>query len=165
LSWFDLLIEKHRANGLLIDTNLLLLYLIGRTNKSRIPLFKRTQRYTVEDFDLLKLLLSQFETLITTPHVLTEVSNLSSLQEPELSRLRTLFKETTEHTLELYDESRHVMSDRAFNRLGLADAAIATVCRRSLLVLTDDLELYHALTIRGVDAINFNHIRTYFWHR
>jgi hypothetical protein len=35
------LINKHRGSGLLVDTNLLLLYLIGRTNKNRILNFKR----------------------------------------------------------------------------------------------------------------------------
>jgi len=158
----DQLIEKHRASGLLIDTNLLLLYLVGKTNKNRIQAFKRTRQYSVQDFDLLEILISQFTTLITTPHLLTELSNLAALQGPELSRLRTLFKETVEQTQEFYDESRRIVSDAAFSRLGLADAAIATLCRRSLLVLTDDLELYHALTTRGFDAINFNHIRTYF---
>ncbi len=101
--------------------------------------------------------------LITTPHLLTELSDLATLHGSERSRLNTLFKEIVEQTLEFYDESRHIVSDAAFNRLGLADAAIATLCRRSLLVLTDDLELYHGLTTRGFDAINFNHIRTYFW--
>lgn len=163
MSLFDQLIEKHRANGLLIDTNLLLLYLIGRTNKSRIQTFKRTQQYTVEDFELLEILISQFTALITTPHLLTELSNLATLQGPELLKLRSVFKETVEQTHEFYDESRHIVSDAAFNRLGLADAAIATLCRRSLLVLTDDLELYHSLTTCGFDAINFNHIRTFFW--
>jgi uncharacterized protein YaiI (UPF0178 family) len=75
--------------------------------------------------------------------------------------LIALFKETVARTLEYYVESRQIVSDAAFNRLGLADAAIATLCRRSLLVLTDDLPLYHDLTMRGFDAINFNHIRTF----
>ena len=54
------LIEKHRSNGLLIDTNLLLFYVAGRTNKNRIPNFKRTQKYTIEDFELLTDLSRQF---------------------------------------------------------------------------------------------------------
>ena len=163
MSSLDQLINKHRANGLLIDTNLLLLYLVGRTNKNRIPMFKRTQQYTIEDFELLEILISQFTALITTPHLLTELSNLATLQEPELLKLRVVFKETVEQTQEFYDESRHIVSDVAFDHLGLADAAIATLCHRNLLVLTDDLPLYVALTTRGLDAINFNHIRTYFW--
>lgn len=47
MSPIEELIEKHRANGLLIDANLLILYLIGKTNKDRIPTFKRTQQYTI----------------------------------------------------------------------------------------------------------------------
>jgi hypothetical protein len=33
-----------------------------------------------------------------------------------------------------------------------------------MLVLTDDLQLHLALVNRGVDSINFNHLRTFFWH-
>jgi hypothetical protein len=163
LSLYDQFIEKHRANGLLIDTNLLLLYLVGRTNKNRIQTFKRTQQYTIDDFDLLEILVSRFATLITTPHLLTELSNLATLQGTERSRLNALFKQIVEQTQEFYDESRRIVSDAAFNRLGLADAAITTLCRRNVLVLTDDLALYLGLTERGVDVINFNHIRTFFW--
>jgi hypothetical protein len=36
------LIEKHRAKGVLVDTNLLVLLLVGAVNKQRIPRFKRT---------------------------------------------------------------------------------------------------------------------------
>jgi hypothetical protein len=107
---------------------------------------------------------SQFERLITTPHLLTEVSNLAALHADELRVLRGLFKEVVGQMREFYDESRSVVEDAAFERLGLTDAAIATLCRRSMLVLTDDLQLHLALVNRGIDSINFNHIRTAFWH-
>jgi hypothetical protein len=44
------LIEKHRSKGVLVDTNLLVLLLVGSINKRRIPEFKRTQSFTIEDF-------------------------------------------------------------------------------------------------------------------
>jgi hypothetical protein len=160
----DALISKHRTNGLLVDANLLILYLVGKTNKRRIPVFKRTQQYTIEDFDLLEILVSQFETLISTPHLLTEASNLAALQGEELTILRGQFKTMVGQMREFYDESRSVVADTTFARLGLTDAAIATLCRRSMLVLTDDLQLHLALVNRGADSINFNHIRTFFWH-
>ena len=160
----DGLISKHRTNGLLVDANLLVLYLVGKTNKRRIPAFKRTQQYTIEDFELLEILVSQFERMLTTPHLLTEASNLAALQADELGILRGVFKEMVGGMEEFYDESRSVVADTAFARLGLTDAAIATLCRRSMLVLTDDLQLHLALVNRGADSINFNHIRTFFWH-
>ena len=64
---------------------------------------------------------------------------------------------------EQYDESRSLSADPGFDRLGLADAAIATVCLRGRLVLTDDLDLQLALTHRGADALNFNHVRELAW--
>jgi len=36
------LITKHRATGLVIDTNLMILLLVGRAGKRKIPAFKRT---------------------------------------------------------------------------------------------------------------------------
>jgi hypothetical protein len=73
------LIKKHRTKGVLINANLLVLYLVGSTNKNRIPTFKRTQVYTIEDFELLQGLIAYLGDVITTPHVLTEVSNLANL--------------------------------------------------------------------------------------
>jgi len=60
------LINKHRPSGLLVDTNLLLLYLIGTTNKNRISRFKRTQTYTIEDFELLDRFMAEFKTSLAS---------------------------------------------------------------------------------------------------
>jgi hypothetical protein len=47
------LIGKHRSKGVLVDTNLLVLLLVGLVNKRRIRRFKRTRDFTPADFDLL----------------------------------------------------------------------------------------------------------------
>jgi hypothetical protein len=104
------LILKHRGNGLLVDTNLLLLYLVGKTNPDRIRNFKRTSRYTVEDFELLDEIMGQFKTLVTTPHILTELSNLGDLQGQERSAFRSWFVHTVEQAKEYRDESRLVVN-------------------------------------------------------
>ncbi len=39
---------------LLIDTNVLMLLLIGRWDRKSIPSFRRTATFTVDDFDLLQ---------------------------------------------------------------------------------------------------------------
>jgi len=45
-----------------------------------------TPTYTIEDFDLLERFMAELKILVTTPHVLTEVSNLGDLpgQEREI---------------------------------------------------------------------------------
>jgi len=57
------LVRTRRSAGLLLDSNLLLLQLVGLTNRNRIFSFKRTQKYTLNDFDLLQVLINRFDIL------------------------------------------------------------------------------------------------------
>ena len=86
------LIEKDRSRGALIDANLLVLYLVGKTNKRRIRDFKPCDVFEIEDFDLLEQLVAYLGKPITTPHILTEVSNLAKLHGKELSAFRHGYK-------------------------------------------------------------------------
>jgi rRNA-processing protein FCF1 len=159
------LIEKHRSRGALIDANLLILYLVGKTNKRRIKSFKPCDVFDVEDFDLLEALVEYLGKVFTTPHILTEVSNLAQLKDRELSAFRHIYKLAVEQMDEVYDESRAVVADTAFMPLGLTDAAIAMLQSHRLLVLTVDRRLCDTLQQRGVDAVNFRHFREMDWHR
>ena len=85
------LIQKHRSKGVLIDSNLLVLLLVGLVNKRRIPEFKRTQNFTIRDFETLANLIQWFGKLVTTPHVLSQVSDLTDLSGTELSTVRRYF--------------------------------------------------------------------------
>src|SRR5882672_2097419 len=105
MNHLDELIWKHRSPGLLIDSNLLLLYILGNTNKQRIPEFKRTQMYTIQDFELLQLLVERFSRVVTTPNVLTEISNLATLHGAELKRFRGVLRNATDVIEEFYIES------------------------------------------------------------
>lgn len=159
------LIEKHRAKGVLVDTNLLVLFLVGAVNRKRILNFKRTGGFTIKDYDLLVSLIAWFGKLVATPHVLSQVSDLTDLTGQELTKIRELFKILVENIEESYDTSRLLVGDPAFKRLGLTDAAIATVCSRGILVLTGDAQLHAALQARAIDALNFNHIRPLGWQK
>jgi hypothetical protein len=108
-------------------------------------------------------LIGCFGKLITTPHVLSQVSDLTNLSGKESVAVRSQFRSLVQEIEEHYDESRAVVGDAVFERLGLADAAIATVCSRGILVLTADLDLHLALQFRGIDALNFNHVRPLAW--
>lgn len=154
----EALIDKHRANGLLIDTNLMILMLVGRTNRRRIEHFKRTESYTIADYELLERFVKKFRRMVTTPHILTEVSNLAILPKEDGLRIRSLLKDSIEVIHELHEPSRVIAQNPHFRRLGLTDAAVSNLCRKTL-VLTSDLDLWYALSIEGFDAINFNHFR------
>jgi hypothetical protein len=157
------LIKKYQSKGVLVDSNLLVLFLVGTVNRRRILDFKRTQSFTIEDFDLLADLIGWFGRLIATPHVLTQVSDLADLRGKERREIRQLFRAVVEQIEEPYDQSRALVADPLFERLGLTDTAIATVCCRGILVLTADVHLQLAIQRRGADALNFNHVRQLSW--
>ena len=94
---------------------------------------------------------------------LPRVSDLTDLQGSELGIVRAKFKLLVDDINEFFDESREIVRDSLFTRLGLTDAAIAKVCARKILVLTTDLQLHLALQQWDMDALNFNHIRTLVW--
>lgn len=157
------LISKHRAKGALFDTNLLVLFLVGAVNRERIEKFKRTKNFTIDDFEFLQQLMDWFGKVITTPHVLSQVSDLTDLRDQELSQVRHKFKLLIRQSEEAYDPSLVLTGDPVFERLGLADAAIATVCSRGILVVTADLDLHIQIQRRGAETLNFNHVRKLGW--
>lgn len=158
------LILRYQSKGLLVDTNLLLVYFVGLYDPERIRKFKRTMAFSVDEFLLLAKLLTLFKTLVTTPNILTEVSNLSG-QLPEY--LRSLFYKDLASRIstleEHYNPSAKVSSLAHFGRLGLTDSGIVDLVKDNYLVLTDDLRLVGYLQNMGIDVINFNHIRFLAW--
>ena len=150
--------------GLLVDTNLLVLFIVGSVNRNRIEQFKRTRKYTKADYALLIRVLEGFKQLHTIPHVLAEVSNLTDLPARERHRAREILKATVSALDEAQIPSVRASGDRLYGRHGLVDAAIAAVAREhNCAVLTDDLDLYLSLSRDGVQAFNFTHLRAEAW--
>jgi len=146
--------------GLLIDTNLLVLFAVGSVNRRRIETFKRTRQYTNADFGLLLRALENQQPLYTTAHVLAEVSNLTDLPGGERQQIRNFLREMILRLDEVAIPSRQATESPIYPRLGLADAAIATAASSTgCTVLTDDLDLYLLLLRQQVGVINFTHLR------
>ncbi|HEV2201070.1 MAG TPA: hypothetical protein VGR73_14730 [Bryobacteraceae bacterium] len=60
--------------------------------------------------------------------------------------------------------STEAANDSLYPRHGLVDASIAVVAREhKCAVLTDDLDLYLALTREKLSAVNFTHLRAQQW--
>jgi rRNA-processing protein FCF1 len=150
----------HRR-GLLIDSNLLLLLFVGQYDPTRIQKFKRTDQFTIRDYELLADYIEQFKEVVTTPSVLTEVSNLLG-QLPE--NLRYYFWQHFARGLknlhECYTPSQQLGDEKAFPKFGLTDMAILRAASGEYRVLTDDLRLTQYLLSENIDVINFNHLRS-----
>jgi predicted nucleic acid-binding protein len=157
------LIRKHGKRGILVDTNVFLLYLFGQYHPSAIGR-KRLERYSLEDADLIIQFLGRFRRILATQHVLAETSNLArqiitGSQQRELSlRLHPLFCLDTPVSLHCREIRGPSINVEVFVRLGLTDAGLTSLVNADVLLLTDDLDLYLAANSSG-DAINFTHMR------
>ena len=150
------------AGGLLVDTNLLVLWVVGAVSRHRIRTFKRTSKYTKADYELLLQVRSKFNTLYTVPHVLAEVSNLTDLPGAERLQARRFLKDTISLLTEAEMPSARAAADVLYPKLGLVDAAIGAAARaNNCTVLTDDLDLYVRLSREQVNVINFTHERAF----
>src|SRR5262249_40560701 len=158
------LIGQYKSKGILIDTNILLLYFVGSFDPELIPRFKRTIQFTIEDYRTLRILIYPFKRLLTTPNILTEVSNLSSqLNENAKTPYFQLFAERINEMEENYIASANAAAQEKFPKIGLTDAGIFELSENQYLVLTDDFRLSQSLQSRGIDVINFNHVRILGW--
>lgn len=153
-------VQQYRRMGLLIDANLLLLYVVGLLDPNQIG-SKRTEKYLPEDFDTLAAIIGRFERVITTPHILAEVSNLGGQFG---GQLHERFFEALTKAISALDEQYVVTNDamQGYRRLGVTDAGIIHIAQKYL-ILTDDFPLSQYLQTRGVNVLNFNHIRLYNW--
>ncbi|MBE9049587.1 hypothetical protein IQ243_04045 [Nostocales cyanobacterium LEGE 11386] len=158
------LFQSYKQKGVLIDTNILVLWFVGTVNRPRISQFNRTEKFLPEDYDLLVSILSYFSKIVTTPNVLTEVNSLiNQIGEPERSQCYSVFTQAMTTLDEFYIESVHAVQLDNFTKYGLTDCGIVSLAKNQYLVLTDDFKLANYLQKISIDTINFNNLRTYGW--
>lgn len=162
MNHIEQVLARYRKQGVLLDTNLLLLYTVGMWDSKQIPLFKRTKTFTEDDYILLAFILKQFERVITTPNILTEVSNLAGqLSESFHDRYYHILSKRIETLDEQYLPSRQAVLYQKFSKFGLTDTTIRLIADQTYLVLTEDWKLGQYLQSQAVDVLNFNHLRYY----
>ena len=158
----DAYIRQYRRKGIIVDTNLLLLALIGGT--SSIMEFKRTSGYTDDDYKLLLNVIDQFGKLVSTPHILAEVSNLTNgLYGSKLHDFYETLKNSLSTIIEVHHPASDISRDYELAPYGLTDVGIVAAAKDKYLVLTDDLRVAGFAHQHCVDVVNFNHIREASW--
>jgi len=160
------LLSRYKSKGILIDTNLLLVYFIGMYDSRRIESYKRikSKAFSIKDLEVISAIFNYFDKIITTPNILTEVSNLSNqLDEDERLIYYLLFAKLVSLFDEEYVPSSRVCSLDHFNRFYLTDSGIIELVKDKYLVLTDDFKLSGKLRSSGIDCIQFRDLITVAW--
>ncbi|XOB46488.1 MAG: hypothetical protein ACKKMV_03490 [Candidatus Nealsonbacteria bacterium] len=166
-TYIQFLIRKYFSKGIIIDTNLLILYLIGSWSPDYIGKSRVTydRGYTVEDFRIINRLLQFFKKIIITPQILAELSNLTF--DREASQFKGYFAEVigfVNKCNEKYISKDDMISKPFLSKIGFTDQSIIEASKNNnLLVLTDDFPLVGFLTSSKCDFINLNHIRAESW--
>jgi len=154
-------VSKHKKA--LLDTNLLLPYLIGHIMDTEK--FKHTKNFTQEDGELLSNLIMKYGGLCATPHVITEVSNLAGkLRNDQIKMFRVLLANYIKAVGEFSISSCELIYSPFYLKLGITDTALLTICKREKIVLiTSDFPLANYAQKNGLEVINFNHLRQQNW--
>ena len=144
---------------LILDTNMIVAFVIGQVDPQLLGVARRVKEYQPSDFDLIFGYLSLFSEIVLLPNTLTETSNLlgnlhGERKEACLALLGTLAKAG-----ELYVASATAAQRPEYLTLGLTDAAILCALGPDTYLLTADLDLCLATSCQGHQVQYFQDLR------
>jgi hypothetical protein len=144
-----------------IDTNLMVLLVVGSASRSYIHKHKRLSEYTTDDFDLLGLILSEFSKIVLLPHIMAEVSNVArQIDSPAKGQVLAAMRTLVTTCVEFPIHSASGVHRAEFGRLGLTDAVILHFCTLNVngihpTLLTSDRELAIRARSLGYSVIDY----------
>jgi hypothetical protein len=157
--------ELKSKQGVVIDSNLFLLYCVGYTDSYKISTFtRRLSRYTVGDYNLLRefIIVARDKLqlrLVITPHILTEVVNLIGVKDDQFRPVLGSMSTAVAIFEELSIPSFPLLKLPGFPKFGLTDMGLYTVAQEGYAVLTDDENVRSFLIGNGCSAMNFNELK------
>lgn len=149
--------------GLLMDSNVLFLYLFGIYDLSNIGRVKPLSGYNENDFYLMHSLVENTNAVYCLPNIVTEVGNLSNKLHSGMKKgFLERIKDDVKGMIERYIPSSQIVDWSAFSTFGVADSAIAMFARnQECLVVTNDLPLYGVLCNEGMAAVHVQQLRSF----
>ena len=145
-----------RTHRLMLDANLLVLFVVGRTSPHLIGRHRRVRAFSADDYDLLTRVMGAAKQIVVTPNTLTETSNLlGDMHGRFAAELRSIIEQSAELSVASADAA-HIP---VFHRLGLTDAVLWELASAEMPLLTVDLDLFVAASSKSPNAaVNFRHL-------
>ena len=150
----------------IVDTNLLLLLIVGSAGRNYIGMHKNLGDYDIGDFELLGDAISLFSDIVLLPQVMAEVSSLArQIRNPARSRIQAVFRKLVETTMEIQTPSLSGTTRDEFDAFGLTDSVILHMCTMAqnglgFGLLTADNRLAIQAEMLGYSVLNFQHLRS-----
>ncbi|MBA4489993.1 hypothetical protein [Paracoccus sp. S1E-3] len=148
--------------SIILDANLLVVWIVGACDISKLGTFKRAKAYTAEDFHWIESHITDPKRLATIPNIVTEAGNLLLDDNGDkISGVRELLGQFMKMAREAYISSPQIADSENYMRLGVTDSAIIELCATmDVKVLTADHKLYGQLHSLGYEAHNIWHHKT-----
>jgi hypothetical protein len=152
------LLVRYSGKPAILDANMLLLYWCSSFDPNLVGVFKRLNCFSEDDVELLRQTIKCFTVLHTTPHVLTEVSNLANaLPKWQKEDWARHFAQQIKVVQEEWMPAQIIANEPVFE-LGLTDTCLYKLASTHV-ILTIDFPLSNRLETHGLNVINFNHLR------
>ncbi|MFC3415767.1 PIN domain-containing protein [Algoriphagus hitonicola] len=143
-----------------VDTNALILLIVGLIEKSLIASHKRTSIFESDDFENLAFLIGDLGKIVTTPNVLTEVDNLlNNFQKGHRWDYYLVIRELIAKSTEKFLESKKIIDFDSFFEVGLTDSGVLEICKNCNFLITGDSKLADYPNAYGIKVVDLVKIR------
>lgn len=127
---------------ILVDSNALIVLLIGLIDPKLFETHKATSIYDEDDFHELLNVIGDFDQIIVLPNIWTEVDNLlntfgGNYKYTYVQKIREIIKITSEN----YIDSRTGSECESFLNIGLTDSLVLEQAKSCKLLITSDSQL------------------------
>ena len=168
----DEFLKVCQSGGIVLDTNLLILYFVGCQNPKKISNHPRLNKYNEEDYIIINSLVrtSKNKKLFLTPQTIPETMFFLG-HDPKESR-NSMLEELLAMTIEklkvsnedIYTPTPEIVKNREaweINQYGLPDLSfIDGIKKKSLAFLSDDSELVAYMFNEGIVSKNYNEYKS-----
>ena len=143
-----------------VDTNALILLVVGLIDRSLISKHNRTSIYELIDFENLASLIGDFEKIVTTPNILTEVDNLlNNFQKGHRWAYYQVLRDLISKSTEKFIESKMIIDLNPFFELGLANTGVLELSKNCDFLITGDSKLSDYANVFGIKVVDLVKIR------
>ncbi|WP_180189943.1 hypothetical protein [Acinetobacter sp. YH01018] len=152
-----------QKKGVLLDTNLLILLVVGLVDTKLISTHKKLRIYSEDDFKLLVGILDTSSKLVATPHILAETSNLAihgMYNELEAKTFLVLKGITSSDKFEeVHELIKTITNHDGYLKFGVSDIGLLEALSNGYVLLTDDWKLSGYAEQKGYDVLNYKTIQ------
>lgn len=162
----DKLLNKMQKRGVLLDTNLFILLIVGMVDPRYISTHKKlNSAYTAEDYKLLLSTLETCQKIVVTPHILAETSNLvvhgmhGELQSKAYLTLQAVSQ--ARNFVEVHDSISTIVLNAGYIQYGVSDIGLLEALKNEYVLLSDDFKLCGYAESMGYEVLNYKGIQYY----